>query len=371
MNIKTITCHDVYNAGASLQAYALMKYLEGLGHNVEIIDYKPDYLKHYKLVGNVSAKYDKPILSQLYQIRKFPERLKAYLGDKKKNYDLFTSKYLKLTQKKYCSYDDLKNDPPLADVFFAGSDQIWNTIFPNGKDPAFYLQFAVENSVRASYAASFATEKIENGFQSQIKTWLASLDFISVREKSAVGIIKDLGINKAVRVADPVFLIKRDIWEELCGKLDLNEKYILLYDFELNADMLAYAKGISKQTGWRVYSILPSDNVDRCFVNNGPLDFISLVNNAEIVISNSFHATAFSFIFERPFVVFERKEKINTRMKDLLSELGLTSRMINAEGGNKGAWKDEIDFEGLRKVLNAQIEASKKYIDMVLESVKH
>ena len=156
MKIRTITCHDVYNVGASLQAYALQTYLKSLGHDVKIIDYKPDYLsKHYRLdvVGN--PKYDKPFVREAYLLAKLPERLHAL--PRKKTFDSFTAKHLDLTRR-YTSNEELQADPPEADVFFAGSDQIWNPLFPNGKDPAFYLDFAL-HGIRASYAASFASAR--------------------------------------------------------------------------------------------------------------------------------------------------------------------------------------------------------------------
>ena len=112
MKIKIITCHDVYNLGASLQAYALSKYLIDLGNEVEIINYKPDYLSvHFRLFGGVNPSYDKPFLREIYQILKFPIRLKARLGKRKKEFDKFTS-ILPLTKVKYSSNEDLKKNYP-------------------------------------------------------------------------------------------------------------------------------------------------------------------------------------------------------------------------------------------------------------------
>ena len=132
MKIKTITCHDVYNVGASLQAYALVTYLRKLGHDAQIIDYKPDYLSnHYPLWGLGNPAYDKPVIRELYNLAKLPGRLKARNG--KAEYDRFTAEFLPLTPRRYTSNDDLKQNPPEADVYFAGSDQIWNCFFPTEK----------------------------------------------------------------------------------------------------------------------------------------------------------------------------------------------------------------------------------------------
>lgn len=106
MKIKTITCHDVYNYGASLQAYALMSYLKQLGHEVEIIDYKPDYLSnHYKLTV-VNPVYDKPIIKQLYLLAKLIPHLRSL--KRKRLFDTFKHNYLKITSIRYANNDELK-----------------------------------------------------------------------------------------------------------------------------------------------------------------------------------------------------------------------------------------------------------------------
>lgn len=121
MKIKTITCHNVYNAGASLQAYALAEYLKQLGHDIEIIDYVPDYLRHYKLYGVGNSAYNKPFLKEAYQLAKLPGRLLARYGKRKHRFDDFTKNYLPLTEKHYSSNEELKRCPPEADVYIAAA----------------------------------------------------------------------------------------------------------------------------------------------------------------------------------------------------------------------------------------------------------
>ena len=178
MKIKTITCHDVYNVGASLQAYALVEYLRNLGHQAEIIDYKPPYLQHYQLTGVANPRYDKPVLREIYQLLKLPGRIAARKSRRKKNFDIFTEKYLPRTSKTYSSIEELKADTPEADIYIAGSDQIWNPLFQNGKDPSFFLQFAPNSSKRISYAASFAVDALAAEDSGRLKEWLKNLDAI-------------------------------------------------------------------------------------------------------------------------------------------------------------------------------------------------
>lgn len=368
MKIKTITCHNVYNTGASLQAYALIQYLKSLGHEVEIIDYIPDYLTHYKLTGVANSAYNKPILKELYQLLKLPGRIKARYGKRKKEFDNFTKKYLSLTPIHYSSYEELCANPPEADVVFAGSDQIWNTLFQNGKDPAFYLQFMPASCVRASYAASFATLEIADEWKGQVKNWLTEMDHISVRETTGLDILMDIGIDTGVQVMDPVFLLSKQEWEQMAEGEKISEKYIFLYDFDVREDIATYAKKIAVKNGWKVYSFLKNPYADKCFQEEGPEMFLTLIKQSQMVISNSFHATAFSIIFEKEFVVFNRTENINTRMKDLLENLGLSKQLINIKNSEP---KDlNIDYLAVSEKLRATVWMSKTFVSRVIKKAE-
>lgn len=367
MKIKTITCHDVYNAGASLQAYALAKYLKDLGHAVEIIDYKPDYLQHYRLTGIANPKYNKPVLRELYNVLKFPGRLHAKMGKRKRSFDCFTEEYLPVTTRTYHSNEELKTKLPTADIYLAGSDQIWNPVFQNGKDPAFYLDFAPQNAVKASYAASFAVKNIDNAWKSQIKDWLSNLDYISVRESSGVEIIHELGIDKVVHVADPVFLLDRKEWDKLAEPIYNRKPFIFLYDFDNNKQLGKSVRNLARKNGWKVYSYLRNPYCDRCFSQVGPREFLSLVRDAELVVSNSFHATAFSLIFEKPFWVLERKERINTRMRDLLNLLGLKERLITCMDE---ITIEDIEYADIRFNIIKMTSMSKRFLKIILEENK-
>ena len=249
---------------------------------------------------------------------------------------------------------------PQADIFFAGSDQIWNSFFNNGKDPAFYLDFAPLGTVKASYAASFATENIVTELKPQIKEWLSNMDYISVRESSGLNILNDLGIQEAVQVLDPVFLLPKEKWESIIEYTAENDSYILLYDFDKNEQLGLAARELAHKNGWKVYSYLDNPYCDRCFKNAGPRAFLGLIKNAEMVISNSFHATAFSLIFEKNFWVINRKEAINTRMRDLVESIDLGNRLVsNVFDINF----ESVDFSMIKELLKKKIDESKAYID--------
>lgn len=367
MIIKTITCHDVYNCGASLQAYALQEYLTQQGHHVEIIDYKPAYLSgHYKLGGISNPKYDRPFLRTAYLLAKLPGRLMALR--RKRLFDKFTIDYLHLTDKRYTSHESLTENPPYADVYLAGSDQIWNPLFPNGKDPAFFLDFAPSTSIRASYAASFATNEIDKAFQPWLKVQLARLDQISVREPSSLPILRRLGYPEAQAVCDPVFLLSPEHWQRLAPSYPNKDKAcIFVYDSERSQDIYALALQAAQQIDTNIlYLGTPYRHhplIRNVSLQTGPLEFLNYILQANLVISNSFHATAFSILFRKPFYTVNRTSNINLRMEDLLSGTHLNAR-------NTATWNANLlryeDLEEAYIFYKTVIEESKEYLSHLL-----
>ncbi|RLL42767.1 polysaccharide pyruvyl transferase family protein [Oceanobacillus piezotolerans] len=370
MKIYTITCHDVYNHGASLQAYALMKYLNNMGHNVQIINYKPSYLSnHYKIFKIANPKWDQNVFSRLiYLLLKVPMRIPEL--KRKKAFDNFTSTYLTLSPERYQSNEELKDKLPFADVYICGSDQIWNTVFQNGKDPAFYLDFAPKQSIKASYAASFSTEEIDQQYIPFVRKAVKSLDTVSVREKSGVAILNKLGIKDAIHVVDPTLLLSMEEWNQI-AEYEFKEDYILIYDFDNNDLIRELAKKISEKKGLKIYSINPGkvNYADKYFKYVGPEVFVSLIRDASFILSNSFHAAVFSVVFQRNFAIVNRKESINTRMRDFLADIGLEDRLINADFNIKALLK-AIDYRKSESILQGDIRKSKKYFDHILFSTK-
>lgn len=345
MKIKTITCHHVYNYGASLQAYALQHYLETLGHEVEIIDFNPwfhcdrynPFWMSKNAIGRAASIIKKfPLLRYLWC------PYKAYRGGmfntwgRKAAFDAFEKEYYHLTSIKYFSSEELKENPPIADAYIAGSDQIWNTFSNNGKEPGYYLDFGSARTKRFSYAASLATNSIKDECKGFMKEKLAEFSSISVREKTGASLLADLGISNVSVVLDPVFLLDKNDWQQLSSKGNLydlsSESYILVYDFLGNDDnMISFVKAYAKEKSLKIVSI--NDFSERGYadinINNaGPLEFLALINNAACVIASSFHATAFSVIFQKEFYTFSLKGHHNSsRMLDFLSSLGLQDRM--------------------------------------------
>ena len=313
MKICTITCHNVYNYGARLQAYALAHYLQNHGHDVEVIDYRPYYLRNEVAVwfspGFSIRQWGKLILQ-------LPERIRA--KRRQPFFDTFSRKHIPLTKQTYWSIDELRTNAPEADVYIAGSDQIWNTLFCNGNDAAFYLDFGKKPVKRISYAASFATQHVVDSSKDFVRQKLGLLDAISVREQSAIAILSDLGY-KGIQTVDPIFLLTKEEWEKVMDNTGEGERYALVYDFMNSPLVQKEAMRIAKEKGLKLYAI--GDQrlwyCNRNYIYAGPDTFLSLIRNASYIVSNSFHGTAFAILFQIPYSVIDREDGLNVRMHDL------------------------------------------------------
>lgn len=355
----TITCNNVYNHGATLQQYALLAYLEAIDYDAFSINYKPPYLSnHFKFTSVGSPFFSKNIfLKLIYIFLKFPGRIIAL--KRKKSFDTFEEKWIKKTSNIYTSNSELKQNPPVADAYICGSDQIWNSFFQNGKDPAFYLNFVPQGKKKISYAASFAIDELAEEVKPLVRDSVATFDSVSVRETSGVRILNELGIENAVQVLDPVFLLDKGHWQKLI--LPIKDKFIFIYDCDSNPIIKKVALQLKKENGYLIYTT--DKNIryaDKNFYYQGPEIFLSLVAQSQINLTNSFHATAFSLIFQKEFVVVNRFEKINTRMRDLLELVGIKNHLVSTL--EEAISLPKVDYLTVSNLLKQQINKSKEFL---------
>ena len=369
MKIKTLTTYDVYNYGASLQAYALMRYLQGLGHDVEVINYQPGYLTRkydYRWVNPESRMSRHAATRCAYRVMKFLQR-QTTMGRKRK-FDEFNHKALAETPRRYRTYGELCQDPPEADLYIVGSDQVWNVFYEAGRDPAFYLDF-VGRGRKASYAASFSYLDIDGANLRRIARSLSTFAAVSVRESQGLDILGKMGI-KGTWVLDPVFLLTVSEWRAMMAPFTKREPYLLVYDFEGDALLKDFAKQYAKRKGLRIYSIndtYPRLWADRNFSSAGPREFLSLVYNCDAFVSNSFHGTAFSIIFHAPVFVFNRhRHKVNSRMQSLMGLFGLERFFIGGKADFAGAMDAAVDWAAVEGVRKRELRKSEDFINGLL-----
>jgi hypothetical protein len=368
MKIKTITCHEVYNHGASLQEYALLTHLNSMGHDAETIHYKPFFLSnHFNFFSIANPKYDKLFLKQLYLLVKFSGRL--FDLRRKKNFDLFSKKHIATGKTLYKNNDELKKNLPIADAYICGSDQIWNSFFENGKDPAFYLDFVPNQKLKISYAASFATETIDDTLKPFVTEKVSRINAISVRETSGVKILNELGINNVLQVLDPVFLLSNEHWKDTFIK-EIDSNYIFVYDSDNNQQLKEIAQKIAKQENCKIYTVDKSIKyADKNFYFEAPDCFISLIFHSKLVLTNSFHALSFSLIFNKKVLVFNRVEKINTRMRDLMILTNTDHLLINEDINIEiNLNQIEIDYEKVNNIIENKRKESKLFLEKALNN---
>ena len=308
MLIQDITCHHVYNYGATLQAFALQHYMESLGCQYEIVDYRLCSHHRYELFflppQGKCYKVSRYIPFSRYILGYYKNRKQLKTWGRKMAFDRFDKKYLHITPKTFRSIEELKSANFHPDILIAGSDQIWNTEYENGHDKAYFLDFVDENVKKNSYAASFGVDHIDETSKQFVKNELLNFDLISVREKSGINILNDLGIYGAEQVIDPVFLLPKSEWSSLAtGGKDyhlLKDKYILVYDFMGDERVKQLAQKIKgKDRSLKIVSINDATELSYADVNinnAGPLEFLKLVESSHVVVCSSFHATAFSII---------------------------------------------------------------------------
>lgn len=305
----------------------------------------------------------KPIIGLYDHLKTREGRACIKFYKKKKAFKQFKKCFLNCTSCIYHDINDLKRKVPKADLYIAGSDQIWNAVSLNGQDPSFYCAFITNNSPCISYAASFGTSYIPKEIQKFVSDQLKRFRSISVREKSGINIINELGYN-ATEVLDPVFLLNKEEWNNLC-KNHHNEKYLLVYDLDMNHPGIEkLSKEIAKKNKWKIYSlndfkICPYADLN---INNaGPIDFIEWIRDAQFVICSSFHGSAFSVIFQKQFYTFPLyKGNNHARMVDFLTKLSIPDHFINEYIDVNSI--NTIEYQKVQKLLNGYINKSKCWL---------
>lgn len=331
--IGIITIHRIYNYGSVLQAYALQQACENLGYKSEIIDYIFPNLFH------ATHKYDSTGSTQPNE----PKWIKILFGmslvRQHKGIQAFVSKYQHFSPKQYNSPDELKADAPSYDVYITGSDQLWNPRHCGG-DPSFLLHFSPDSAKRLSYAASIGSNAIPSELHALYKELLSRYDSISVRENSGVDVVREICGKEAEVVLDPTLLLDYNDWNKIALPRRLvRGKYILCYFLNYSFNAFPYvnnlAASIQKQTGYKlVWVARPPHDLSlhhiRYQVGARPEEFLSLVRDCEMVLTTSFHGTAFAVNYGKPvFTVVEDRNAPDSRQVSLMNNLGLTQQIVS------------------------------------------
>lgn len=362
--VAVITMHRVYNYGSVLQTYATQKLFEDKELECEIIDYISPFRAKKPLFLEYPPQLDgKRIKKLVYYIMKVPSFVLKDI-----TFGNFIKKYLNISSKQYITNKDLLDDPPQADIYITGSDQVWNSKYNHGIDGSYYLNFVDDSVKKIAFVSSFGRDKLSEKEKIEVTPLLKRFDFISVRENNAVNILSDMGI-KSICLIDPTLQINKNDWEKIASKRKIKEKYLLLF-LLYNEDNGAteYAVKVAKHKHLKLaklsWELKCPTGVNILFSHRNPQDFLSLFIHADYVVTNSFHGVAFSINFNRQFTFIPRSE-FNGRIESLLKITGLTRRIINFSNDYDPS-NYQIEYDGVNQILDSERNKAKDFIDKAL-----
>lgn len=371
MKVGLITFHYAHHYGAQLQAYALRKTVEKLGYPCEIIDYvRPDTTDGNRLFKKGASL--RALLSNCHTLLHY-----GAFKRRSDRFNAFARDCMNCGAQRYTTIEALMEDPPAYDTYICGSDQIWNPMIftPKDFDPAFFLPFA-GNKKRIAYAPSFGIDSVPEHLKNKLKDYLQSFDFLSVREASGAGIIRELLDVEADVVLDPTLLLEEQDWSVLCSDPDCTRPYLLCYFVSDPTPYFSYIEAVSGRLGLPVVTLcgsrvrIPKSRAQ--VYDAGPREFLGLFKNAGFVMTNSFHGTAFSVLFRRNFLCFENKGKldVNSRLYNILEMLGLTNRLISTASRpspcDAGYREADISYDQVHVRLDQARTNSLRYLEEAL-----
>lgn len=361
--------HKNHNYGGQLQAYALSAYLNGLdGVDCEQISYD------YK-AGKPVKRSLKSRLFHIYQSVAYGGIMKRLKG-RRKRFEAFEAA---IAHSDVYTKETIANAKDAYDLVFTGSDQVWNLGYA---DPAYFLGFLPAEK-RASYAASFGKNDLEAYRNQECLTALRDYRFLSVREPSAKAFLDSIGIENCHTVCDPTLLLGAEHWRaklspvnELAGK-----RYLFVYLLGGTDAIRGQIKAIARKAGLEIvyiphihftYQKRDASFADHEVYEAGPWEFLWLIEHAECVITDSFHCTLFSILFEKHFWSIDRGERkgasTNNRLQALLGEVGLEHRFADPASIDLAA---RIDHSQTAARVAAYREQSSRLLNGFIEEISN
>lgn len=338
------------NYGNRLQNYAVNKVLEKMNYKVEnlqtqsIKDIARDVIERHPH----ASKHKLALL--VYAMMK--RRIEAITNSKKRKFYLFNKKmrYSSNVISPNCISRNLNRK---YDAFVVGSDQVWNTTFSKIVSINSFLPF--EHSDKIAFSASFGLDEIP--YNQEIISCLNSFKALSVREEAGANIIKKLTGREATVLVDPTMLLTAEEWRKISKKPKKGkEGYALTYFLSPKSEE-AKKQLEEIKNNREVYELL--DLEDKVIGDAGPAEFIWLFDHADIILTDSFHACVFSFLFDKPFVLYDRNwnnGNMNSRLMTLLKKFHLERKYANSDVKNS-LWEHDYK-EGYNQL---ELEKKKAY----------
>lgn len=366
--VGIITLNGYFNYGNRLQNYALQETLKKYFKEVETILIKQNEMKKSnvekpKIINVISN--PKVIFRKIYNIAVLNKKNRQ----RENRFKDFSEKYINES-----SYFLTKNKMPIEkvnefDYFVTGSDQVWNPYFTSGS-PLYFLNFA-SNNKRVSYAASFGISDIPSQYQKQYSKLLNEMSSISVREDAGANIVTKLTGKNSEIVPDPTFLLSKEEWLSLVKPAKNKPKNSILLTYFLGGiphNVQKLINNYKKKYNMTVVNLADIKKLE--YYLTDPSEFLDYINTAELFITDSFHGSIFSILFETPFIVADRKSKLptmNSRIKTLLSTYRLEHRYID---NITDVDVMNVDFSHINKILDSERARAFSFLERAFDLKK-
>ncbi len=363
--IGIITLNGYFNYGNRLQNYALITYLQKLKEDVSVDNIwytRDDSLFNKKMKTRTFLR--KYIFNRHGFRDDMNNRLYLYEDIREYNLKKFSDRYTNTVRT-----NNLKELSDKYDMFIAGSDQIWHPEWVDGY--AEFLQFTSKEK-RASYAASIGARSIPKEKRALYKDYFNGMKYISLRENEGANIVRDLTGRQPLVHLDPTMLLTKDEWETVAQRptwYKKEEKYIFTFFLaKQDESMLKAIHKFAEENDYKVVNILDNGNFE--YYTSSPEEFLYAIKHAGLVLTDSFHCTVFSIIFEVPFLNYKRVDMdMNCRIETLLSMANLAARAVDSNHTLTMEDTKSIDYTYTKQVIKAKREEAKQYLEQVL-SVK-
>lgn len=368
LKIGIVTTHYALNYGAVLQAYALQKFLNNNGYECEIIDYRPNKAVYGRSIYRKSNTL-KMLAVNMYTF--FNSDIKRRHSEKVELFNDFIKKNIPLSNNKYYNEDDFKKLKEY-DFFICGSDQIWNLNLMD--DNIFFLPFKTlyPDSKFIAYAPSIAETLTANQMK-EIGSRIGHFDYLSIRELESEKALSAIIDRKITTVVDPIFLLDEIEWGQITSLNTMKDEYIACYFLGIDQIAVDTVKKLRELTGYKVinmgFDLKGKLHSDIEMSNSSPAEFVSMIRNASFVCTNSFHATAFSILFNKPFLTIKHSTR-NLRMDNLFRLMKISDRVISTDNDLSSITVDKIFHQTqYEQRLKQQIENSKQYLFEALSNM--
>lgn len=350
--IAILTFHNTNNYGAVLQTYALQKTLSDIKADAGVLNYLCPFIERqrtFNFKGYSAFHLIKKIIKIPFQM--FIEHKFKFFRDQFFN-------IIKIDKNR-----DLNNE---FDVFLVGSDQVWNYALTNN-DPVYFLDFVRDKRKKNSYAASFGIDSIADEYKLPYKRLLSEFYKISVREKQAQNIIKDLLNIDVPVVLDPTFLLSKYQWQSIA--VPKREKFVLLYLIKQDKKIIDFAEDLAKKKKLKlIYLSTAAVKVVKAeYIRPTPQEWLGYFLSAEYIVTNSFHGLAFSINFQKSFFVdlFPPSSiDLNSRLENILDLFDLRGRLIDNIGND---YDQPVNYDSVGKILETEREESINYLKEIIK----